>query len=366
MPPSPQRYQSLPLQVAARVSEEIAKGTWDAWLPGERSLAKTLQVGRKTLRKALIQLQRSGEIVTSHGLGHQILPRARQSARSTAPDAADTSVGLLTPESIENLRPYTALWVDELRALLFENRVRLAAFSGHRYFSGHPDKALARLASQHPQRCWVLAHSNKHIQQWFHDHRIPCIIAGSSHEGLPLTNVDLDYFAICRHAAGAMLRLGHRRIALFMRQSDRAGDLESERGFEDGARRSPHRDVEPTIVRHDGTVEGAYRSLDRLFRLATAPTALLVAQSTSYLTTISFLAERGIRVPNDISLICREDETFLAYLKPSPTRYAGNPKTYAKRLLLQLQLVLAGETGAHSIHRIEPKFIPGNSLGPAP
>lgn len=363
MSPPTQRYQSLAAQVAARIRTEIQKGSWGGWLPGERALTKTLQTSRKTLRKALVHLQRDGAIRTRHGLGHEIIGQPK-SAPVTAV-APDDSVGLLTPESLENLRPYTALWVDELRALLIENGVRLATFSGHRFFTGRPEKALARLVEQNPQRCWVVAHSNKHIQQWFHEHRVSCIIAGSSHPGLPLPNVDLDFFAICRHAAGAMLRLGHRRMALFTKQSERAGDLESERGFEDGVRRSPHREVDPVIVRHDGTVDGAYRALGRLFNATAAPTAVLVAQSPFYLTTIAFLAERGLRVPKDVSLISRDDDRFLTYLKPAPARYACNPNTYAKRLLLQLQLAFAGETGAHTIHRIEPKFIAGDSLGPA-
>jgi DNA-binding LacI/PurR family transcriptional regulator len=357
-----QRYQSLPTQVAARISGLIQEGTWGEWLPGERDLAKTLQVGRKTLRKALGHLQREGTIATQHGLGHRIVP-PRGPRRSPPP--ADESVGLLTPDSLENLRPYTALWVDELRALLSEMGVRLVGFSGHRFFSGKPDKALARLVEQNPQKCWVLAHSNERIQHWFHERRIACIIAGSSHPGLPLPNVDLDFFAICRHAVGAMLRLGHRRLAFLARESQRAGDLESERGFEDSIARSTHRGLESLVMHHDGTVDGAYRALGRLFSLAAPPTAVLVAQSTFYLTTVAFLAERGLRVPNDVSLICREDDAFLSYLKPAPARYSCNPRTYAKRLLLQLQMSFAGEIGAHTLHRIEPKFIPGASLAAA-
>jgi DNA-binding LacI/PurR family transcriptional regulator len=363
MPSSPQRYQSLAAQVAARIAAEIEKGSWGTWLPGERTLTQTLQVSRKTLRKALAHLQREGTIKTRHGLGHEVLAAAYPHGSG---DPQENTVGLLTPEALEYLRPYTALWVDELRSLLFENGVRLATFSGHRFFMGNPDKALARLIEQNPQKCWVLAHSNERIQHWFHDHQISCVLAGSSHPGLPLPNVDLDYFAICRHAAGAMMRLGHRRVALFTKQSERAGDLDSERGFEDGVRRSPHREVEAIIAHHDGTVEGAYRSLGRLFDARTPPTAMLVAQSTYYLTAIAFLAERGLRVPKQVSLMSRDDETFLAYLKPAPARYSCNPKTYAKRLLLQVQLAFEGETGAHTIHRIEPKFIPGGSLGPAP
>ena len=363
MPQMRQRYQTLSVQVALRLLAGIENRTWGSWLPGERALTKSLQTSRKTLRKALAQLERDGAIRTRQGCGREIVATRRTSER---PAAQEESVGLLAPESLENLRPYTALWVDELRALLFENQVRLVTFSGHRYFSGHPENALARLLEQNPQRCWVLAHSNEAIQHWFHDRRIPCLIAGSSHPGLPLPSVDLDYFALCRHAAGVMLRLGHRRLAFFAPQSKRAGDLESERGFLSGARSSRHANVESVIAHHDGTVDGAYRALRRLFAMVARPTSVLVTNPAYYLTAFAFLAERGLRVPQDVSLLSRDDDSFLSYIRPTPARYSCNPKAYARRLQSQLQLCFAGEVGAHSIQRIEAKFLAGDSLGPAP
>jgi DNA-binding LacI/PurR family transcriptional regulator len=363
MPTRPQSYQSLAAQVAARIATEIKSGTWHEWLPGERTLTDTLQVSRKTLRKALAQLQRDGLLVTTHGLGHQIAPA---SAAVPAAPRAEISVGLLTPESLENLRPYTALWVDELRALLFENGIRLATFAGHRFFNTRPENALRRLVQQNPQTAWVLAHTNEAIQQWFCDQRVPCVIAGSCHHGHDLPNVDKDNFACCRHAAGAMLRHGHRRVAFLTQQSQRAGDIESEAGFLDGIRRSSHRNIDPVIMRHDGTVAGVNRLLSRLFTQPTPPTALLVANPVYFLSTITFLAQRSLRVPQDVSLVSRDDDTFLAYLTPDPTRYSLNAKTYAKRLLQPLQSLVRGEPVTHPVHRISPTFVPGASLASVP
>jgi len=359
MPTRPQSYQSLAAQVAARIAAEIKSGTWQEWLPGERTLTNTLQVSRKTLRKALAQLQRDGLLVTTHGLGHQI---ATATAAVSVTPRSETSVGLLTPESLENLRPYTALWVDELRALLFENGIRLATFSGHRFFNTRPENALRRLVQQNPQTAWVLAHTNGSIQQWFSDQRVPCVIAGSCHPSHELPNVDKDNFACCRHAAGAMLRHGHRRLAFLTRQSQRAGDIESEAGFTDAIRRSSHRNVEPVIMRHDGTVAGVNRLLARLFTQPAAPTALLVANPVYFLSAITFLAQRSLRVPRDVSLVSRDDDKFLTYLTPEPTRYSLNAKNYAKRLLHPLQSLVRGEPVTHPVQRISPTFVPGASL----
>ncbi len=357
MPPDSASFQSLTAQVATRLSAEIAAGTWVDWLPGERDLTGALRVSRKTVRKALAELKRRGELTTARGQGHRIVAPAAARRREA------TSVGLLTLDPLERLRPFTALWVDELRALLFENERALTLFSGARFFSARSDRELERLVRQHPQACWVLAHTDDRIQQWFHARGVPCVLAGSGHRGLPLPSVDLDYFAVCRHAAGLLAGRGHRRLALLVRDSQRAGDLDSVAGFLEGTERTGRRDVEARVVRHADTAEAALRALERTFDTAAPPTALLVAVPAFYLTAVSFLAARRLRVPHDVSLISRDDESFLPFLNPVPARYSCRPRDFAKRLLPLVLALARGQTVATGPQRIEPRFLPGPSLG---
>ncbi|MSU64826.1 MAG: GntR family transcriptional regulator [Opitutus sp.] len=356
MPAEPHNYHSLAAQVAARIAKEVRAGTWITSLPSERSLAKTLQVSRKTVRKSIAQLQRDGLIKTSQRIGHGIVGSTRPAARQ------EPSIGLLTPNSLEQLPSHTTLWIDELRTLLFEREIKLTAFSSARFFSRGADEALARLVRQNPQACWLLTHSNASMQRWFFEHRVPCVVAGSCPKGLRLPNVDLDYFAVCRHAVGAMLRLGHRRLAFFVDEAQRGGDLESEAGFTDAVHRSGRTEVEAAVARHDGTVDGAWRALARLFDAPRPPTALLIAKPDIYLTTLTFLADRGLRVGRDVSLISRHHDTFLSYLKPAPAAYVVSPKTYAKRLFSHVLALVRSEPIPHFDQRIEPKFVPGRSL----
>ncbi|MBL9216012.1 MAG: substrate-binding domain-containing protein [Opitutaceae bacterium] len=360
MPAEIFNYHSLAAQVAARIAHDIGNGTWVNSLPSERTLAELLRVSRKTVRKSIAQLQRDGVIKTSHRLGHRIVGPAAPAARP------DQSIGLLTPEALDQMPSRTALWVDELRALLFERGIRLTAFSSCRFFSRGAGEALRRLVAQNPQTCWVLTHSTESLQRWFYERGIPCIVAGSGHHGVPLPNIDLDYFAVCRHAVGAMLRHGHRRLAFFVQQSQRGGDLESEAGFLDGVQRSGHPEVESVVTRHDGTVEGAWRMLSRLFDSPSPPTALLIAKPAFYLTAITFLADRGLRVGEQVSLISRDHDSFLSYLRPSPAGYMVSPRTYAKRLFPLVLAYTRNQPIAQPGQRIEPKFVPGGSRAAQP
>lgn len=356
MPVDSSHFQSLTAQVTARIAAALDEGTWVDWLPGERALTETLRVSRKTVRKALAQLKRDGRLSTQSGQGHRIVQKAHAVSRP------EISVGLLTLEPLEHLRPYTTFWIDELRILLFERQAHLTTFSGRRFFTARAGTELSRLVRQNPQTCWVLAHTDERIQQWFHDHAVPCLIAGSCHRGLPLCNVDIDFFAVCRHAVGTMRRQGHRRLALLIPQSQRAGDLESEAGFTEGAKAASLAATDTVIARHDGTVQSTLNALHRLFSRPTSPTAILIVNPAYYLTTVSFLASRGLRVPTDVSLVCRDNDSYLSFLSPEPARYSCSPKTYAKRLLSAVVALTEGGTPTPLARRIEPDFIRGASL----
>jgi DNA-binding LacI/PurR family transcriptional regulator len=356
------RRQSLVSQTAAILREEIRKGEWREWLPGERALCEALQVSRNTLRAALLQLKRDGVIRSAHGAGNRIISRPPRRAGTLR----SHDVALLSPEALERLRPSQTLWIDELRAMLSERGCRLHVFHGPQYYRANPAAALEKLVAQHPHGCWVLALSNEPMQRWFERRGVPCVVSGSAYAGLNLPFRDLDHRALCRHAAGVMLGQGHRKVALLIPKSRRAGDLESEAGFVEGVRTSPHPDAEVAVSYHDATVSGISQALRRLMEQKPPPTALLVANAYYYLTVIGRLAQTGWRIPQDVSVISRDEDPFLSFVVPTPARYVASHHTMARTLLRPVLELLEGGVVTHSAIRIMPDFIRGETLAPPP
>lgn len=351
------KRQSLVSQTAAYLRSEIAKGIWNPWLPGERRLCETLQVSRNTLRAALLQLSAAGVIQAVHGLGNRVVGTP---SPPNAP-AAERVACLLSPDPLQNLRPTQALWIDELRAMLIEHDCKLLVLHGQQYFRAQPAAALQRLVRQHPHACWILVRSSQATQAWFQRSGLSCVVAGSTSPKVDLAYVDLDHRALCRHAAGVLLGLGHRRIALIAERTHRAGDVASELGFIEGIRSSPHPDAEPIVVWHEPSVESVSNALRRLMEHR-RPTALLVANPYFYLTITSRLAQLGWRIPEDISVLSRDEDPFLSFLMPQPARYTIPAHIFARRLLRPvLEFIDAGSVSAHSVS-IMPQFIRGDSI----
>ena len=355
----PQRH-SLVSQTAAILREEIAKGTWIDWLPGERALCESLQVSRNTLRAALAQMKADGSIRPEQGSGNRIV----LSRRTKRAPLRSRDVAILTPDALERLRPTQALWIDELRAMLNERGCRLHVFHGRQYFRTNPARTLEKLVTQNRHACWILTLSNETVQRWFLKSGVPCIVAGSTYDGLALPFRDLDHRAVCRHAAGMLLGLGHRKLALLLHKSKRAGDIESEAGFVEGVRQSRQEGAELIIAHHDATVAGIASTLRRLTEQRVPPTAMLVANAYHYLTVASKLAQMGWLVPRDVSLVSRDEDPFLAFLVPAPARYVASPHVLAQSLLHPVLELLKGETVTQTAVRIMPDFIRGESVAP--
>jgi DNA-binding LacI/PurR family transcriptional regulator len=358
----PQR-QSLEKQTATVLQEEIMRGTWRELLPGERALCEMLQISRHTLRGALGQLQRDGLINAVQGVGNRITATPVKPERKRL---ASQDVGLLIPGELADLVPNHILWIDQLRAMLGERGCRLHMFHGRKYAQRDPGRALQRLLTQHAHKCWILLLSAEPVQKWFEKQRVPCIVAGTIYAGVELPYCDLDHRASCRHAAGVLLGRGHRRVALVIQKSRRAGDLESEAGFAEGIRRSAYEDTEVMIAYHDATAAGILATVKRLMQRKPAPTALLVTNVFHYLTVVTGLAQMGYRVPEDVSVVSRDGEAYYSYLVPAPTHYLVDPGHFAKALMTPvLQLLEGGAISKRAVH-IMPEFQSGQSIAPLP
>ena len=242
------KRSSLAVQVADAVRLEIERGTWPEWMPSERDLSRSLHVSRNTCRLALSLLYRQRLVQPVQGRGNRVMDRPLLTRLQAVPQVH--SVGVILPEGLGRTRPTLSLIIEALQRELYDMQVRTQLHSGPIYYAGNPARALEKLVERNPHDCWVLLLSNRPLQKWFMERGLPCIVGGSVYSEIELPSVDFDFRAVCRHATGKLLALGHQRIVFFNRELRGAGDLESEAGFQEAIKASSHKKLDARIVYH--------------------------------------------------------------------------------------------------------------------
>lgn len=352
------QLRSISDQVAAALRRQISARAWQGTLPGERMLAERFHVSRRTVRKALAQLKRDGTLVSRLRQSPKI---ARRSTRSSGVER----VGLLLPYPAENARPFTLLWINRVMQAIQDSGAQLEIFHGAKYFGATAGLSLSRLTSTHPARCWILTRTNRHMQEWFSASGLPTVVCGSTHRGISLPSVDIDHRALCRHAAIGLIRAGHARLGMILDDSGLAGDEQSELGFHEGLAAQSDQFPPPVISRIRHQPAAVIRELKRILSLTNPPTALVLYNADMYLTVATCLGTAGIRVPDALSLVSRNDEPFLQHVHPAPARYVANPVRFATKLALALKRIEAGDRSPFQL-RLMPSFVAGGSIAAPP
>ncbi len=349
---------SLISETASILRDGINEGHWKETLPGERILCDQLHISRPTLRAALSLLQKEGMIRVTHGRRRMVFPVDKRPVSSQR-----RMIGLIINKSISQISPLTFQVLMEVRHHLhlggFETEIFISPTQEFRY----QRLKLENFIEKHSVSCCILLLSSKEQQKWFYAQGIPALVFGSCYPSIKLPSLDVDNYAVCRHAAGLFLGRGHRRLA-FIRTDDRiAGDHASAEGFMNGITQSRHTNAKGVIVRHKDTRQDLIYRLDKLLDSEEQrPTGILTSRPLETLMVVMHLLKRGITVPNDISLIARDRDHSFNFLEPKIAHYAYPRDLFSRRLTRVILQLLENATVYTHRNLILSEFKDGESL----
>lgn len=350
----PQRI-SLVAQTAVLIMKEVEAGRWTGWFPGEHKLAAELQVSRKTVRAALKQLSREGVIRRGKGRRTEIVKKA-----AIRRQLESNQVVLLQPGPLHSLNPLAVFLVDQLRNHLTKAGYVLDIQTSRVPYRARGTQWLESLAKSRPAG-WVMFNSTEPMQRWFADRRLPCVVVGWCHKGVDLPSVERDFAAVTQHAVNQFIVRRHKRLALLTPHPAPAGDVVTVAAFHEAVARAGS-GVTGIVQEHDCQVANLCAGVDRLLALPEPPTAFLVSSARWVLTVLTHLLSAGVRVPKDVALISRDDDSFLDVVVPSVARYHHSEEGFASKISRTLLEVVQGGGRAEK-YRIMPTFIKGRTLG---
>ena len=341
-------------QVVVYLREQIFQGRWSGTMPGARALAKDLGVDRNTVEAALRRLEEMGLLV-GQGAGRKRrieLPSGRKAL-------ASMKIAVLTHTAHGRQLDY----MTDLKHSL--------AKAGHQVFFpprsltelGMKLSSIRRMVKSVEADAWVVTSASGEVLEWFSKQPTPVFALFGRMNELPIAGTKPDKTAPLAEATRQLIGLGHRRISLLAQSARRLpepGHLESlflkeleSHGIQTGSYNLPE---------WDDSTEGFQQALDSLFA-TTPPTALILQESPLLFAAQQFLQSLGLRVPQDVSLICTDGDPHFSWCTPSIAHIQWDNRPVVRRVVNWAANISRGKNDIRQSFTTA-EFVQGGTIGP--
>jgi len=292
-------------QILAWLSNDLTPGDK---LPSEPEIAEMLGVSRMTANKALIALTHEGYLIRAKGRGTFV---------AHPPGVSLTEcIVAVSGDASNMLEDY---YLGALYWRVHASLTGLGMKVGFRQLTldlGHPAPANCGLIAINPNRSSLdelLAYSRGGA---------PVVVLGASWSDCGMSTVDSDNLLGAGLAVNHLANLGHRRILFLGGLPEDSNTIDRVRGFRTAMkmRQLPldERDVivGPEALGFDMDIE------ERIFARiddSDGPTAVFVGGPHLAIRLLAAAQRRGVRVPQDFSIVGYDDPSFMGLAHPGLT-----------------------------------------------
>ena len=246
--------------------------------------------------------------------------------------------------------------VERLQRLISEKK-----YASFIYYIGEEENEVERAErvclERHPLGILFLGSDLEFFKERFDRLEIPCVLVTNSAAELgfdTLSSVSTDDEAGAQAAVAHLLKLGHRNIGIlggYMEKSHAAHTRYKgcEKAFaEQGMKLEPGRQYRPAFF----SMEEGYHAMEQLFEQMPDLTAVFAMADVLAVGAIRAIRDRGLRVPEDVSVMGFDGIELGNYLSPRLTTVRQARERIADRSLEILLSDIAGERPA--VHELLP------------
>lgn len=340
-------------QLARYIRDKIRLREWVGEMPGEDWMVREFQIGRQTVRSALGILEREG-LVVSQGPGKKRLIKNKELERPE-----NFCVTLLLHD--HDYDRATQLLLPRLAELGY--RVDFAPKSMME-LEMNSDRII-RMAQKVTTDAWVVISAPREVLDWFASGDTPSFALYGRWTPKPMAAIGPDSLPAFRTAIRRLHELGHQRIVMILPEHMRKpepsqmltsilDEMES-LGIQTGAYNVPD---------WQQGKAGLRECLDSIFAL-TPPTAIFVTELYEYHEVRLYLAERGLEVPRDVSLICRTSPGNIHSSYAKFSHFGHSTQPLLRRVLEWLHHAARG-VDDHKRSFTKSRFIEGDTTAQSP
>lgn len=228
----------------------------------------------------------------------------------------------------------------------------------------HSVERVARLVSATQADAWVILAGSLDVLRWFAENQVTAFAYAGRANRVPLASMAPDKLIAFRAAIRRLFDLGHRRIVMMVREDRRKPEPGlTERSFLQelealGISTGPY-----NLPDWEGNVKGFHAGLESLFRFS-PPTALIVDEEPFLMATLQFCMARGLRVPEDLSLLCTDPGPAFGWCQPSIAHIHWDHRPIIRRIVRWVNNLSQGKEDKRKSYSLA-KFVEGGTIGPA-
>ncbi|MDR3708158.1 MAG: substrate-binding domain-containing protein [Capsulimonadaceae bacterium] len=303
----------------------------------ETTLAERLNVSRMTVRRALNDLSDQGRISRQRARGTFVRKGAKQRMRDAAPKTAYKSVGIFVPYLGS---PFWSEMIDEIANVASAEGRTLHVYTCDR---GEPGASAAAQLATSPSDEAMLLLGNTHaatvdLYAALTGRGYRVVTIDTPIRGFPVPFVGVDNDMGIHMAVSHLIDLGHTRITLFNWEPPSYIITQNRiNAFLSIAQERSLHDARVFRVNH-AHPGGAHRVISAAMEqiwgdAGNRPTAILYDSEGSAPAALKWCAGQGVRVPDDLSILCFDDAREIQFARPPLTCIAQPLARIARRVM---------------------------------
>ncbi len=360
------RTEPIYMQIVNEMKNNISGQHWapGTLLPNEFELAKQYGVSRPTLRNAMALLESEGYIVRRKFSGTVVAPEALRQKY----DKLD--IGFVSKMDLNDVNAYS-LWLQE--PFQFGTVLRDAVKKGYfvRFIPWQFNVKknyydLEEIIFKKAIDAFIVSsplYATDFLDE-LADNHVPHVSLESHYDRPGVNTVMFDDYTSTKESVEMLYEAGHRKIALiagllkapeFNSQNRRILDAFLEACQQYGLK------ISDNWVQAYGENEWRNRHPDEMHLIkavlddpATRPTAVICSKEESARSTLQYCSEKGIRIPEDLSLICESSYSFSG--EPECSCHLSDLEAISVRTYQELLAWLKDPKYKPELHLVSKKF----------
>jgi LacI family transcriptional regulator, repressor for deo operon, udp, cdd, tsx, nupC, and nupG len=341
------------VQIKNRIKEGIRDGSIKGKLPGERQLVKEFEASYMTVRKAISDL-------VDEGILHKNTTKGTFVSTSKMTPKTTYNIGFFLDESIKEgiSSPYYSLIFNALEKEVKEKKYNLTLFST--FDDLNPLNSQKKIDGV-IITCFPRLESKIQELKDF----IPVILLDNTASDKSIPSVTIDNFNSSREAVRYLNGLGHKRIAFITGLMDSAVCNDRYLGYADVMGNLGIRIDKDLVFKGDFSYESGEIGAEEFLSLKNPPTAIVCANDSMAIGAMKVIQEKGLRIPDDISVIGFDDIKVSSRVFPSLTTLAAPVEEIASKTIDMLLSNIDGNDLEYKHIILPAKLIIRNSCGKA-